>query len=79
LHCFAEGLEELIGLLRGKDERDDNLFFEGGISRRGFFSKRPFVPGNGRSPGDGEHMVDGDGLHGEIAPHVEEERRVEGA
>ena len=31
------------------------------------------------APGDGEHMVDGDGLHGEIAPHVEEERRIEGA
>jgi hypothetical protein len=27
-HSFADGLEELIGLLGREDERDDNLFFE---------------------------------------------------
>ena len=28
LHCFADGLKDLIGLLRRKDERDGDLFFE---------------------------------------------------
>jgi hypothetical protein len=28
LHSFADRSKELIGLLRGEDERDDNLFFE---------------------------------------------------
>jgi hypothetical protein len=80
LHFVAEGLEELIGLLRGKDERDDNLFFEGRDIEEGIFLKEAFsYQETEEAPGDGEHMVDGDGLHGEIAPHVEEERRVEGA
>jgi len=80
LHCFAEGFEELIGLLRGTDERNYNLFSEGRDIEEGIFLKETFSYQEMKeAPGDGEHVVDGDGFHGEIAPHVEEEGRIEGA
>ena len=80
LHPFADGLEELIYLLRGEDERDHNLFFERGDVEEGILLKDPLTnEETEESPGDGEDMVHGAGLHCEIAPHVEEEGRVEGA
>jgi hypothetical protein len=80
LHCFAEGFEEVIGLLRGKDERNDNLFFEGRDIEEGIFLKEAFsYQETEEAPGDGEHMVHGAGLHSESGPHVKKERRVEGA
>ncbi len=77
LHSFAEGLEELIGLLGREDERDDNLFFEGRDIEEGIFLKDSSShQETEEAPGDAEHMVHGDGLHGEIGPHVEEKGRV---
>jgi hypothetical protein len=37
LHFFADGFEELIGLLGREDERDDNLFFERRDIEQGIF------------------------------------------
>ena len=80
MHCFAEGFEELIGLLRGTDERNYNLFSEGRDIEEGIFLKEAFsYQETEEAPDDGEDMVHGAGLHSEIAPHVEEEGRVEGA
>lgn len=77
LHSFAEGLEELIGLLGGEDERNDNLFFEGRDIEEGIFLKETSSYQEAEeAPCDAKHMVHGDGLHGEIGPHVEEKGRV---
>jgi hypothetical protein len=79
LHSFAEGLEELIGLLGREDERNDNLFFEGRDIEEGIFFKDPLTNEETKeSPCDGQHVVHGASLHGEIAPHVEEKGRVKG-
>jgi hypothetical protein len=79
LHSFAEGLEELIGLLGREDERDDNLFFEGRDIEEGIFLKDSSShQETEEAPGDGEHVVDGDRLHDEIGSHVKEEGRVQG-
>ena len=76
-HSFADGLEELIGLLGREDERNDNLFFEGRDIEEGIFLKdSSSYQETEEAPSDAEHMVHGDGLHGEIGPHVEEKGRV---
>ena len=41
LHCFADGLKDLIGLLRRKDERDGDLFFERRDIEQGILLKDP--------------------------------------
>jgi hypothetical protein len=77
LHFLANGLEELIGLLGREDERDDDLFFEWGDIEQGILLKDPSSnQETEEAPGNAEHMVHGDGLHGEIGPHVEEKGRV---
>jgi len=77
LHFVADGLKELIGLLGREDERDSDLFFEPrdineGILLKGSSSHQETK----EAPCGGEHMVHGDGLHGEIGSHVKEEGRV---
>jgi hypothetical protein len=77
LHSFADSSKELIGLLGREDERDDNLFFEGRDIEEGIFLKdTSSYQEKEEAPGDREHMVHGDGLHGEVGPHVEEKGRV---
>jgi hypothetical protein len=77
LHFLANGFEELIGLLRREDERNDNLFFEGRDIEEGIFLKdSSSYQETEEAPGNAEHMVHGDRLHGEIGPHVEEKGRV---
>jgi hypothetical protein len=79
LHFVADGLEELIGLLRREDVGDGDLFFEPRDIEEGIFLKDPFSDQEPEeAPGDGEHVVDGDRLHGEIGSHVKEEGRVQG-
>lgn len=79
LHSFADGLEELIGLLRGEDEGDDNLFFERrDIQQRILLKDFSSYQETKEASGDGEHMVHRGGLHDEIGPHVKEKGRVEG-
>jgi hypothetical protein len=79
LHVLADGLEELIGLLGREDERDGNLFFEPRDIEQGIFLKGslPYQETK-EAPCGGEHVVHGDGLHGEIGPHVKEKGRVQG-
>ena len=62
-HCFADGLEELIGLLRREDERDGNLFFERRDIEQGIVLKDalPYQETK-EAPRDGEHMVHRAGL-----------------
>ena len=79
MHCFAEGLEELIGLLGREDERNDNLFFEGRDIEEGIFLKdTSSYQEKEEAPGDREHMVDRGGLQIEVGSHVKEKRRVKG-
>ena len=66
-------------MFRGKDERNDNLFFEGRDIEEGIFLKEAFSYQETKEAAcDGEHMVYGTGLQRKIAPHVEEEGRLKG-
>jgi hypothetical protein len=79
LHFVADGFEELIGLLGREDVGDGNLFLEPRDIEERIFLKEAFSYHEPEeAPGDGEHVVDGDGLHGEIGSHVKEEGRVQG-
>jgi hypothetical protein len=79
LHFVADGLEELIGLLRREDVGDGDLFFEPRDIEERIFLKDAFSDQEPEeAPGDGEHMVHGDGLHGEIGSHVKEKGRLQG-
>ena len=77
LHAFADGLEELVDLLRREDEGDDNIFLERRDIKEGILLKGSSSHQETKeAPCGGEHMVHGDGLHGEIGSHVKEEGRV---
>jgi hypothetical protein len=79
LHSFADGLEELIGLLRREDERNDNLFFERRDIEEGIVLKDPSsYQETEEAPSDAEHMVHRGGLQIEIGSHVEEKGRLQG-
>jgi hypothetical protein len=79
LHFVADGLEELIGLLGREDERDGDLFFEPrDIEERILLKDSSSHQETKEAPCGREHVVDGDGLHGEIGSHVKEEGRVQG-
>jgi hypothetical protein len=79
LHCFADVLEQLIGLLGREDERNDNLFFERRDIEQGILLKdSSSYQETKETPGDREHMVDRGGLQIEIGSHVKEKRRVKG-
>jgi hypothetical protein len=79
LHFVADGFEELIGLLGREDVGDSDLFLEPRDIDERIFLKEAFSDHEPEeAPGDGEHVVDGDGLHGEIGSHVKEEGRVQG-
>ena len=56
--AFADGLEELIDLLRREDEGDDNLFLERRDIEEGIVLKDPSsYQETEEAPGDAEHMV----------------------
>jgi hypothetical protein len=79
-HLFADGLEELIGLLGREDEWDGDLFLEPRDIEKGILLKgSSSYQETKEAPCGGEHMVHGDGFHGEIGPHVKEEGRVKSA
>ena len=79
LHFFADGLEELIGLLGREDERNDDLFFEERDIEEGvFFKDASSHQETEEAPSDREHMVDRGGLQIEVGSHVKEKRRVKG-
>jgi hypothetical protein len=80
LHFVADGLEELIGLLGREDVGDGDLFFEPRDIEERIFLKNTFsYQETKKAPCGREHVVDGDGLHGEIGSHVKEEGRVKSA
>jgi len=70
LHFVADGLEELIGLLRREDVGDGDLFFEPRDIEEGIFLKDAFSDQEPEeAPGDGRATwLTGDRLHGEICP-----------
>jgi len=79
LHFVANGLQELIGLLWREDERDGDLFFEPRDIEKGILLKGSSSHQETKeAPGGGEYVVHGDGLHGEVDPHVKEKGRLQG-
>ena len=64
MHFFADGLEELIGLLGREDERTDGVSsFEGRDIEEGVFFKDASSHQKAKeAPGNREHMVDRGGL-----------------
>jgi len=80
LHAFADSLEELIGLLRREDERNDNLFLERRDIKEGILLKGSSSHQETKeAPGDGEYMVHRGSLEGELGSHVEEKGGMKGA
>jgi hypothetical protein len=79
VHFFADGLEEVIGLLWREDERNRNLFLERGDIEQGVVLKDPSsYEETKEAPCGNEHTVHGGGLHGEIGSHVEKKGGAKG-
>jgi hypothetical protein len=79
LHFVANGLQELIRLLGREDERDGDLFLEPRDIEEGILLKGSSSHQETKEPpGGGEYVVHGDGLHGEVGPHVKEKGRLQG-
>ena len=79
MHSFADGAKELIGLLRRKDEWDDDLFFEWRDIEQGILLKDPSSnQETEEAPSDAEHVIYRGGLQSEIGPHVKEKGRAQG-
>ena len=77
LHFVTNGLKELLGLLGREDVGDGDFFFEPrDIEERILLKDSSSHQEPEEAPGDGEHVVHGDGLHGEIGSHVKEEGRL---
>jgi hypothetical protein len=76
-HLFADGLEELIGLLGREDERHGDLFFEWRDIEQGILLKDPSSDEKTKeAPCDCEYMVHRGGRHDKIGSHVKEKGRV---
>jgi hypothetical protein len=79
LHFVANGFEELIRLLWREDKRDGDLFLEPRDIEEGILLKGSSSYQETKETSCGaEHVVHGDGLHGEIGSHVKEEGRLQG-